>query len=331
MSDQSLPFITIIIPIGPGYSCETVLHSIKRVDYPLEKIEIIVAEGKQPARQRNAAIAVARGTILFFFDDDVILKPDIIRRMLGFYDDARISIVGGPNLTPDSDSFLQKCFGHVMSSFFATAQMSTRYKPSGHEREATEKNLILCNISGRADCLKQNPFNETLYPAEENELFNRLHSKGFRLIYDPHSIVYHSRRPSIRKFAKQNFGYGRGRAEQMWLQPSTFDPLFLTPLMFTLYAAALGTGLLMRWIPSSVVLPALLPMIAYCVIAAAVSLGTALAQRSLRTFFTMPLLFPFVHLPYGAGMLYGFLRSCAGKKTHSRKVELKRIDIIKRD
>ncbi len=294
-------------------------------------MEIIVAEGKQPAKQRNEAIAIARGSILFFFDDDVILKPDIIKRMLHFYKDSGISIVGGPNLTPDTDSFLQKCFGYVMSSFFATAQMSTRYKSSGHEREATEKNLILCNLSGKADCFKQNPFNETLWPAEENELFNRLHSKGFKFIYDPQSIVYHSRRPSIWKFAKQNFGYGRGRIEQIWLQPSTFEPLFLIPMFFTLYAGILPFCLFMHRMSPQSVFFCCGPLLLYCAIDIAISLWTAVTKRSLKSFLYIPFLFPLVHIPYGLGMLYGFIRCCIGKKMPSMNVVLKRIDLTKHD
>jgi succinoglycan biosynthesis protein ExoA len=327
MNDQSLPLITIIIPIGPGYSCDTVLNSIKHVDYPFDKIEIIVAEGKQPAKQRNEAIAMARGSILFFFDDDVILKPDIIKRMLAFYQNQEISIVGGPNLTPDSDSFLQKCFGFVMSNFFATAQMSTRYKSTGRQREATEKNLIRCNLSGKADCFKQNPFNETLWPAEENELFNRLHMKGFKFIYDPQSIVYHSRRPSIRKFAKQNFGYGRGRIEQIWLQPSTFELLFFTPLFFTLYMGLLACCLLTRCLSPALSLVFSLPLLFYCAVDLGVSFRTAIVEKKITTVLLIPFLFPLVHIPYGIGMLYGFFRCLFGKKKPSMKVVLKNIDL----
>jgi succinoglycan biosynthesis protein ExoA len=327
MTDDALPLITIIIPIGPGYSFSTVLDSIKKVDYPMDKIEIIVAEGKQPAKQRNEAIAVARGSILFFFDDDVILKPDIIKRMLAFYKNPEIFVVGGPNLTPDTDSFLQKCFGYVMSSFFATAQMSTRYKSAGREREATEKNLILCNLSGKADCFKENLFNETLYPAEENELFNRLQSKGCKFIYDPHSIVYHSRRPSLWKFAKQNFGYGRGRIEQLWLQPITFDPLFLTPMIFTFYLGALFYCLSVKSFPSGVTLIFSIPFLFYCGIDVAISFFTAISQRVIKSIFLVPFLFPLVHVSYGIGMIYGFFGCLFGKKKPPVKVELKHIDV----
>jgi cellulose synthase/poly-beta-1,6-N-acetylglucosamine synthase-like glycosyltransferase len=329
MNDQNLPLVSIIIPIGPGRSYETVLHSIYKLDYPLEKVEVIITEGKQPARQRNEAIKVAKGSIVFFFDDDVVINPDIIKRMLKFYDDPSTSMVGGPNLTPETDSFLQKCFGYCMSSFFATAQMSSRYKSSGHERRGTEKNLICCNVSGRSSILRENLFNETLWPCEENELFNRLQKKGHSFIFDPHSIVYHSRRPSLRKFARQNFGYGRGGIEQILLQPSTFDPLFLTPSLFTLYTLSLPIiavipGTWERWFALYSA-----PMGIYFAISLAIALMTAVSKRNIKIFFLLPYIFFLVHIPYGMGMIYGLFHRLWGKRAMCKEIKLNWIDLSK--
>jgi succinoglycan biosynthesis protein ExoA len=331
MADQTLPFITIIIPVGPNRSCKTVLDSIRNLDYPKEKMEVIIAEGRQPARQRNEAIKIAKGSLLYFFDDDVILKPDIIKRMLGFYKNPEITMVGGPNLTPETDSFLQKCFGYSMSSFFATAQMSSRYKSAGHEREATEKNLICCNVSGQAMVLRNNLFNETLWPCEENELLNRLHSKGYKFIFDPQSIVYHSRRSSLGKFIKQNFGYGRGRVEQLLIQPSTFEFIFLTPPLFVFYLMSLGIGFVSRAFPMSFLLPFSIPFFAYCTINIFVSLWTACAAKKAMAFPLLPSIFFLIHIPYGLGMIYGFFHHFFNHKKPCLDVKLRWIDITKAD
>ena len=321
------PLVSIIIPIGPGRSYQTVLDSILRLDYPKEKIEVIIAEGKQPARQRNEAIKVAKGAVLFFFDDDVILKPDIINRMLQLYANPAISMVGGPNLTPETDSFLQKCFGYCMSSFFATAQMCSRYKATGQEREATEKNLICCNVSGQAEVLKNNLFNETLWPCEENELFNRLQRKGHKFIFDPHSIVYHSRRPSIRKFTKQNFGYGRGRLEQLWIQPSSFELLFLAPPLFTAYVATLLMYAIFQLLPGPLLFLFSVPLLAYGAINIFVSLWTAIAEKKPKAFALLPFIFLLVHIPYGAGMIYGLFNRFFGKRKPCKAVALNWVDL----
>jgi succinoglycan biosynthesis protein ExoA len=330
MNDQSFPFVSIIIPIGPGRSYSTVLNSIHLLDYPLDKIELIVAEGKQPARQRNEAIKVAKGSILFFFDDDVVINPDIIKRMLQFYNNPAITMVGGPNLTPETDSFLQKCFGYCMSSFFATAQMSSRYKSTGQERPGTEKNLICCNVSGRAAIMRDNLFNETLWPCEENELFNRLQQKGHTFIFDPHAIVYHSRRPSIRKFARQNFGYGRGRVEQILIQPSTFGPLFLAPPLFALYSLSLLIAPLIPPNQGRYMIFYSIPMMAYLMITLLLSIGTAISEKKAKVVLVLPFIFFLVHIPYGMGMIYGLFHRIWGKSKPCMEVKLNWIDCAKK-
>ena len=321
------PLITIIIPVGSGYPFDVVLKSIKKVDYPVDKIEVLVVEGKQPAKQRNEAIKIAKGEIIFFFDDDVIVKKDIIKRMLKYFDDKLVAVVGGPNLTPPSDNFLQKCFGYVMGSFLGAAQMSNRYKASGKVREATEKDLILCNLSGKTDILKKNLFNEKLWPNEENELFNRLRKQRFKLIYDPSAIVYHSRRPTIKKFIKQNFGYGRGRAEQIIIQPTYIEPLFLFPTLFTIYFVTLIFLISFFIIPLNYKIILFLPIIIYSLVTILFSFISAYTNKNILSFFILPFIFPLVHIPYGLGMLYGFINNVFFKKTFNKKIKIQNIKI----
>lgn len=254
-------------------------------------------EGTQPAKQRNEAIKRAKGEIIFFFDDDVIVDPDIIIKMLKHYEDKNVAIVGGPNLTPESDSFIQKSFGYVMESYFGTSDMCNRYKASGEAREATEKDLILCNLSARRSLLeKEGAFVESLYPNEENELFNRLQAKGYKLIYDPKAIVYHSRRSSIKGFIKQNFNYGRGRIEQTLIQPSSFKVLFAVPTIFTLYLVSLPL------ISNKIFF---LPLFLYISISLISSAKISWSKKNLKLLLILPLLFPMIHVPYGLGFIYG--------------------------
>ena len=325
MSD--LPFISIIVPYGPGMSYQTVLESIRKVDYPRDLMEFIVAEGKQPARQRNKAVEMAKGKFVFFFDDDVIVEKDTIRRMLSFYGEDEVAMVGGPNLTPSTDTFLQKCFGYVLSSYFATAKMSNRYKSGGEPRGATEKDLILCNLSSRTSILRKFPFDEDQWPAEEVELFNWVVEEGHKLIYDPDAIVYHSRRPTLYRFAKQNFGYGRGRMELFLKRPGDFEFVFLIPAIFTLYAMAFPFLSLSRAMSGLAISLLSVPMFAYVVITLLVSMHISLREKSLPTFLVIPFLFPFAHLPYGLGTIYGFFKKFFGKRLINKDVKTQHVEI----
>ena len=66
--------ISIIIPVKPGGTVRA-LNYLQRLAYPPEKIEVIVAEGTQPSRQRNEAARRSSGEILYFLDDDSTVAP----------------------------------------------------------------------------------------------------------------------------------------------------------------------------------------------------------------------------------------------------------------
>lgn len=315
----SITKITIIIPVGPNRSTETIIKSLNKLGYPKEDIEILVVEGIQPAKQRNEAIAKANGEILFFFDDDVTVGPDTIKKMLRYYEDNKVAVVGGPNLTPSSDFFLQKCFGYAMESSFGAAGMRNRYKATGRAREATEKDLILCNLSARKSVLeKEGAFIESLYPNEENELFNRLQTKKYKLIYEPEAIVYHSRRSSVKAFIKQNFNYGRGRMEQTLIQPSSFKTLFAIPAIFTFYL------FLIPVIKSELYL---LPLFLYMALSFAATVKILWARKNPKLLPVLPWIFFLIHVPYGLGFIYGLFNRHNGKNKKNTRIKIKEVQL----
>lgn len=311
--------ISIIIPVGPNKSADSVIASLNRLDYSKKEIEILIVEGTQPAKQRNEAIAKANGEVVFFFDDDVTVEPDIIKKMLRHFEDNKVAVVGGPNLTPNSDSFIQKCFGYIMESSFGTAGMHNRYKAGGIAREATERDLILCNLSARKSVLeKEGAFVESLYPNEENELFNRLQAKGHKLIYDPEAIVYHSRRSSVKAFIKQNFNYGRGRMEQTLIQPSSFNILFVAPTLFTSYL------LLLPLIKDKIYL---IPIFLYLLFSLAIGIKISWSNKDIRLLPLLPWMFSLVHVPYGLGFVYGLFSSKNNNRRWGSIIKIKEIKL----
>ena len=115
----------------------------------------------------------------------------------------RLAAVGGPIITPPSDSFLQKGFGLTLASIFGGSSIRGRYKKLGVERPATENDLILANLSFRRDVfLGAGGFNEKLYPNEENELMNRLQHEGHVFVYVPDAYIFRSQRANYRAYLK---------------------------------------------------------------------------------------------------------------------------------
>ncbi len=294
------PSISVIVPVEPGGSVDKVLGSLKCLNYPPGRIEVLMAEGKQPSKQRNKALQEAKGEIVYFLDSDSIADSDLFTEVVSFYEKKDIAGVGGPNLTLGTDSLLQKCFGYILSSLFGVFSIRYRYKSIGQVKEANENMLILCNLSMRRAILeKEGAFNESLYPNEENELINRLRAKGYRFIYNPQAIVYRSRRKTIPQFCKQIGTYGRGRMEQTFVDPTFFNWLRLGPLLFCFYLISL---------PFKHTLIYLSPFLLYALTATVFSISIAWQERSPTSLALLPPLFLLTHLSYGIGLFWGFVK-----------------------
>jgi cellulose synthase/poly-beta-1,6-N-acetylglucosamine synthase-like glycosyltransferase len=248
--DNTLPTVTVIIAAPPNKADVLAVAAAHKLDYPPDKLEIILARGKQPSVQRNTALRAARGEIIYFLDDDSRPAPENIRRAVELFKNPEVKMVGGPNLCPLDSPAIEKAFSLTMGSWLAFGPSRARYCAVGSTRATSEKELILCNLLARRDAmLELGGFNELLYPNEENALMDELQKRGGKLIYDPGLIVHRRPRATFAAFCKMLRNYGRGRAEQFRLHP-TFGsaPNFVPPLfcLFLLLLPALPAYL--RWV-----------------------------------------------------------------------------------
>jgi cellulose synthase/poly-beta-1,6-N-acetylglucosamine synthase-like glycosyltransferase len=237
---SELPSVTVLIPTRPDLAEAKAVTAAKQLDYPADKLEILVARGKQPSVQRNAGMKAARGELIYFLDDDSVPKPENLRRAVPRFADATVKMVGGPNLCPSEAPALEQIFALVLGSRVAFGPSRARYTPVGRVRESSEKELILCNLIARRDAmLELGGFNEALYPNEENALMDELQKRGGKLIYDPELIVFRRPRHSLRAFCRMLMTYGRGRAEQFRVNPTFGSALNFVPPVFCVYLLAL--------------------------------------------------------------------------------------------
>lgn len=238
--NQNEPSVTVLIPARPDQAEVNAVVAVRALDYPADKLEIIVARGQQPSAQRNAALKVARGELIYFLDDDSAPEPDNLRRAVAHFGDPQVKMVGGPNVCPADAPPLEQVFGLVLASWLAFGPSRARYAGVGRVRETSEKELILCNlVARRAAMLELGGFNEALYPNEENALMDELQRRGGKLIYDPAVVVRRRPRPSLMAFARMLKTYGRGRAEQFRVNPTLGSALNLVPPLFLVYLLAL--------------------------------------------------------------------------------------------
>jgi cellulose synthase/poly-beta-1,6-N-acetylglucosamine synthase-like glycosyltransferase len=238
---EQLPSVTVLIAARPGQTEVKAVAASQRLDYPAEKLEILVARGRQPSAQRNTALHAARGDLIYFLDDDSLPAPDNLRRAAPRFADPAVQMVGGPNLCPPEAPPREQVFALVLGSWLAFGPSRARYVPVGAVRVTSEKELILCNLIARRQAmLDLGGFNEALYPNEENALMDDLQKRGGKLLYDPAFIVQRRPRPTLKAFVRMLLTYGRGRAEQFRVNPTLGSALNFVPPLFCLYLLGLG-------------------------------------------------------------------------------------------
>jgi GT2 family glycosyltransferase len=288
--------VTVIIPARPDESQVAAVAAARQMDYPAEKLEILLARGRQPSVQRNTALRAATGELIYFLDDDSRPLPQNLRRAVEHFRDPAVQMVGGPNLCPEDAPRLQQAFALTMGSRLAFASSCARYRSVGAVRASSEKELILCNLlARRASVLELGGFDESLYPNEENALMDQLQKRGGTLLYDPALIVFRHPRATFRAFCKMLFTYGRGRAEQFRVLPTMGSALNFAPPLFCVYLLALPFLPKMLWWPLAL----------YGVAAVAQALTLLPARQLLRLPFLVFLIF-LSHVCYG----FGFWRGC---------------------
>jgi GT2 family glycosyltransferase len=232
--------VSVVIPVEPGGSVLAALKALKALPKAEKALicEVLVAEGRNPSRQRNLAVAQAKGEFIHFLDSDSRLESGALPALMRTANALKAVAVGGPNLALQDEPFWGRVFQAVQASWLGSMSSRARYTPVGESRLSGEKELILCNLLfDRQVFSKTAGFREDLYPNEENELFNRLQAQGLGLAYEPGAIVRRPRRPGPTAFAQQAFRYGRGRMQQMRANFFLSDLVNLLPLLLIPYWA----------------------------------------------------------------------------------------------
>lgn len=147
-----------------------------------------------PSFSRNLAVLHALGEILAFTDSDCMVDPKWLREIVRpFFRDQDIVIVGGKVEDPTPENYWQ--FVNFQGDFIA-------------RKEGFVRKVVGCNMAARKDFIKENTFDEAIYPAEELDLCLRALKKKKRIYYAPRAKVLHYRRDSFRSTIKQQFNYG---------------------------------------------------------------------------------------------------------------------------
>ena len=311
------PLVSVIIPVHPAKTEARSAAASKLLDYPREKLEIIVVRSTDlatyPSMKRNAAIRAAKGELIYFLDDDSVPLPGNLKRAVAYFTDPKVQMVGGPNVCPDDAPTIERTFANVMGSWLAFGPSCARYRSVGKLRESNEKELISCNLVSRREVLLESGgFDESLYPNEENALMDAVLKRG-KLLYDPGMIVHRRPRSNFKSFARMLYSYGGGRAQQFRLHPTAGSFINFVPPAFCLYLLALLIVLPMRILPGWAAIGVSIPLALYLLAVLAQTLAVMARTSFMAGLRALPLL-ALTNILYGAGVMRGFFSKIAHVK-----------------
>jgi GT2 family glycosyltransferase len=305
------PRYTIILPMAGFRVDEPVLASLRELPPPHNTVQVLVAEGAHPARQRNAALAQAGGEIIVFLDNDCSLDPGYWKELEAAFARPEVEIVGGPALLRPDATVWEKIFHALLTHTLIVGTVSARYAPRGDFRVATQTDLILCNFAVRRSTFEKiGVLSTELYPNEENEWIDRARAAGIASHYDPDLQVYRPQRTTPGEMALTLLRYGMGRTRQF--QVSGWRPTFhqfLPVMVLATFAVLIHWQLEIEFVAFW--------LLASVIIAVTCDSGLSAMQRIVAG-----LIAPLIPLTYAVGQVIGWIALPLPRRVTSPKVVL---------
>ncbi len=337
-TSSTIPFISIVVPVrNEAAFIGRTLEQLITQDYPRERFEILVVDGRSsdstreivaslagahknvilmdnPGRlssaARNLGIRQARGTFIVVVDGHCELESrGYLRSLADAFERSGADCLGRPQpLDVTAASLVQKAIAAARSSWLGHHPDSFIY--SAAEQIVAAKSVA---VAYRRTVFDQvGPFDEAFDACEDVELNHRIDRAGLKCYFTPTIQVRYFPRSSLRGLFHQMARYGRGRVRLLRKHPETFSPGGFVPAAW-LAGLALGPLAGILWPPLLWVYGGLIALYATAVLAASASI--ALRHREPRFLGWIPMVFLTLHAGSGWGVLMELLRHRTSAET----------------
>lgn len=322
MIKQTRPYVTVIMPIRNEVAfIEHSLGAVLAQDYPMESMEVIVADGMSDDGSRdlvrklaanrtnvrlidnperiaptalNRALLIAKGEVIIRVDGHSEVPSDYVSSCVRILDATGAECVGGPWRTV-GDTKVTQSIALAQSSPFGVGGVAFR---TGRKQGQFVDTLAFGAYRRDVFELIGN-FDEELVRDQDEEFNFRLLQAGGKIWLDP-SIwsVYYSR-ANLRSLWRQYFQYGFYKVRVIQKRRKVLSWRHLVPAVFVLSLAvsvllALLTGR-RRWLLS----------VSGPYIVANLGASIWVTRKKPRFFRFLPIAFATLHLAYGLGFIWG--------------------------
>lgn len=322
----SLPRVSVIMPClnEAGY-IEGCLDSILATDYPHDRLEIVVAEGRSKDKTGeiltayaavhpivrvvdnpsgttpaglNAAIRAASGDVIIRMDAHVVYPRDYIRHLVEALEESGADNVGGVLQTvPAADTPVARAIAVGMSHRFGVGNAHFRVGAS----EVRQVDTVPFGCFRRDLFSRIGLFDEELIRNQDDEFNFRVATRGGRVLLLPDVCCRYFARRTLSDLSLMYYQYGyfkplvARKVGRVMTVRQVIPSLFVTALS--------GAALVSVWLPSGRLALSLLTLLYLSLIL--VCALFALPRHGLRCAAALTAVFAVLHFSYGTGFLLG--------------------------
>ena len=165
-------------------------------------VTVLAGQGRGAAAAINLAIRHVRYPIVCQVDQDVVVQPGWMKRMVEALSDPDIGAVQGYYITPPGATIWARVMG---------LDLQERYR---RIRGGHSDHICTGNSAYRAEALRRvNLFDETFGYGYDNDMSYRLGAAGYRLVFCPDALSLHFWRSGAYEYLVQQYGVGYGRLD----------------------------------------------------------------------------------------------------------------------
>ncbi len=322
MSDPKLPTVSVIVPARNEERCiAACLESVAAQDYPKERVEIWVADGRSDDRTReivarlaerdprirlvdnpgrivptgmNAAIVRSQGELIVRVDAHTTIPPDYLAQVVASFARSRADCVGG-RMEARGEGYWGTVIAHVTSHPFGVG--GARFHYSRREGPA---DTVYLGAYRRETLMRIGLYDERFVRNQDDELNYRLRKMGGTVWFSPAIRAFYVNRATLGQLFRQYEQYGFWKVRLYRKHPRMFRARHAIPALFVgawacgIFLALAGA---VRGEAVAVGLPALH--------LSAGLMAALLSRWRLRIALGAPLGFLVLHVAYGLGTWRG--------------------------
>lgn len=335
MSTQSeqLPIVTITIPtLNEANYIERTLTTIAAQTYPLDKMEIIIADGRSEdgtcdiiqqyiANQKpekltirlidnpgrivstglNAAILASNGEIIVRVDGHTFIEPDYVQQCVDALCRSKADGVGGP-MRAVGVGYVAEAIALATSSPFGIG--NSTYRTSQYLRERFVETTHM-GAYRKETLLRVGLFNKQFIRHQDYELDYRIRHGGGAIFLSPFICSTYFVRGSLRKLWRQYFQYGFWKGRFLRHNPRSIRWRHTIPPLFVLSLLTMALATLVWFRPGLVMLLAISMLYFFFILVG--SIHTCRKDENRKYLPIVFLSFILIHFSWGIAVWLGII------------------------